>query len=156
MGFFVVCMLKEAKTIVSDKVVKVLLTDCFQFHDIFDLATNNQFESLGDIQVFLRKPPEKWVYVEEGLQGDVSMLFELNFTHIKFILEATETRVQERPNAFDFIMETSQRICLPEKKKKVGPAKNYFIMILLDYFKVNQLGGKMEHITLLERISLNV
>ncbi|CAG8745957.1 11526_t:CDS:2, partial [Rhizophagus irregularis] len=54
-------------------------------------------------------PPEKWVYVEEGLQGDVSMLFELNFTHIKFILEATETTVQERPNAIDLIMNISQQ-----------------------------------------------
>ena len=120
MGFFVVCVLKEAKTIVSDKVVKVLLTDCFQFRDIFDLAINNQFECLGNTEVFLRKPPEKWVYVEDGLEGDISMLFELNFTHIKFILEAEvmETRVQERPNAFNMIMETSQHIHLPEQKKE--------------------------------------
>ncbi|CAG8754931.1 1200_t:CDS:2 [Rhizophagus irregularis] len=68
MGFFVVCVLKEAKTIISDKIVKVLLTDCCQFHNVFNIATNNQFENLGGIQVFLRKPPEKWVYVEEGLQ----------------------------------------------------------------------------------------
>ncbi|UZO20502.1 uncharacterized protein OCT59_012925 [Rhizophagus irregularis] len=118
MGFFVVCVLKEAKTIISDKIVKVLLTDCCQFHNVFNIATNNQFENLGGIQVFLRKPPEKWVYVEEGLQSDISMLFELNFTHIKFILEATETTVQKRPNAFDLIMNISQRICLPEQKKE--------------------------------------
>ncbi|CAI2177453.1 648_t:CDS:2 [Funneliformis geosporum] len=75
MGFFVVCVLKEAKTIVSDKIVK---------------------------------PPEKWVYVEEGLQGDILMLFKLSFTHIKFVLEATGIIIQERPNAFDLIMEISQ------------------------------------------------
>ncbi|CAG8680151.1 2637_t:CDS:2 [Rhizophagus irregularis] len=67
MGFFVVCVLKEAKTVISDKVVKVSPTDSFQFHDIFNAATNEQFESYG-VQVFLRKPPEKWVYVEEGLE----------------------------------------------------------------------------------------
>ena len=156
MSFFVVCVLKEAKTIVSDKVVKVLSTDCFQFHDIFDLTTNNQFESLGGVQVFLRRPPEKWVYVEEGLQGDVSIIFELNFTYIKFILEVTETIVQEKPNAFDFIIEISQHICLSEKKKKVKPTKNYFTMTLFNYFKVNQLDEKMEHIILLKRVSLNV
>ena len=49
MNFFVICMLKEAKTIVSDKVVKMLLKDCFQFYNIFDLMTNNQFESLRDV-----------------------------------------------------------------------------------------------------------
>ncbi|CAG8645277.1 828_t:CDS:2 [Cetraspora pellucida] len=41
------------------------------------------------------KPPEKWVYVEEGLQGDVSMLFELNFTYIKFVLDVAETSIQK-------------------------------------------------------------
>jgi hypothetical protein len=142
MGFFVVCVLKEAKTIVSDKVVKVLSTDCFQFHDIFDLTTNNQFESLGGVQVFLRKPPEKWVYVEEGLQGDVSMIFELNFTHIKFVLEATETIVQERPNAFDFIMETSQRICLPEKKKEGGTRQELLYNDIIRLFQSKSVGWK--------------
>ncbi|CAI2189661.1 15660_t:CDS:1, partial [Funneliformis geosporum] len=69
--------------------------------------TNNQFESLRSIQVFLRKPPKKWVYVEKELQSDISMLFELGFTHFKFALEATGTIIQERPNAFDLIMEIS-------------------------------------------------
>src|SRR5581483_805065 len=142
MGFFVICVLKEAKTIVSDKVVKVLLEDCFQFHDIFDLATNNQFESLGGVQVFLRKPPEKWVYVEEGLQGDVSMIFELNFTHIKFVLEATETsRIQERPNAFDLIMETSHRICLPELKKE-GTRQELLYNDIIRLFRSKSVGWK--------------
>ncbi len=61
---------------------------------------------------------KKWIYIEEGLQGDVSILFELNFTYIKFVLEVTETQVQEKPNVFDFIIETSQHICLPEQKKE--------------------------------------
>uniref|UniRef100_U9T4T2 Uncharacterized protein n=1 Tax=Rhizophagus irregularis (strain DAOM 181602 / DAOM 197198 / MUCL 43194) TaxID=747089 RepID=U9T4T2_RHIID len=119
MGFFVVCVLKEAKTVISDKVVKVSPTDSFQFHDIFNAATNEQFESYG-VQVFLRKPPEKWVYVEEGLEGDISMLFELKFTHIKFVLEATEASVQEPqgPNAFDLLMRNSQLVCLPEQRKE--------------------------------------
>lgn len=140
MGFFVVCVLKEAKSIISDKIVKVLLTDCCQFHSVFNTATNNQFENIGGIQVFLRKPPEKWVYVEEGLQGDVSMLFELNFTHIKFILEATETTVQKRPNAFDLIMNIS---VFQTRKRKIL-ARIYFIITSLNYFEVKWLDGKME------------
>ena len=133
--------LKEAKTIVSDKIVKVLLTDCCQFHNMFNIATNNQFKNLGGIQVFLRKPPEKWVYVEEGLQGDVSMLFELNFTHIKFILEATETAVQERPNAFDLIMSISQRICLPEQKKE-DTLKDLLYNNIIKLFRSKMVGWR--------------
>ncbi|PKC07009.1 hypothetical protein RhiirA5_418782 [Rhizophagus irregularis] len=140
-NFFVVCVLKEAKTIVSDKIVKVLLTDCYQFHNVFNIATNNQFENLGGIQVFLKKPPEKWVYVEEGLQGDVSMLFELNFTHIKFILEATKTTVQERPNAIDLIMNISQRICLPEQKKE-DTRKDLLYNNIIKLFRSKMVGWR--------------
>ncbi|PKY55858.1 hypothetical protein RhiirA4_475649 [Rhizophagus irregularis] len=116
MSFFIVCVLKEAKTIIPDKVVKVTLADSFH---IFNAATKEQFESYG-IQVFLRKPPEKWVYVEEGLNGDIKMLFELKFTHIKFVLEVTEASDQEPqgPNAFDLLMRNSQCVCLPEQKKE--------------------------------------
>ncbi len=114
MSFFVVCVLKEAKTIVSDKVVKVSLTDSLQFHDVFNAATNDQFESWESVQVFLRKPPEKWVYVEEGLQGDVTMLFELKFTHIKFVLEVVESSIQiplhQGPDALNILMASSQRV----------------------------------------------
>ncbi|CAG8604645.1 19131_t:CDS:2, partial [Racocetra fulgida] len=74
------------------------------------------------VRVFLRKPPEKWVYVEEGLQGDVSILFELNFTHIKFVLDVAETSIQKSfhqgPNAFDLLMKNSQNTQLPELKKE--------------------------------------
>src|ERR1044071_795346 len=120
MSFFIVCVFKEAKTIISDKVIKVSSTDNLQFHNIFNTVTSDQFESCGvHVQVFLRKPPEKWVYVEEGLQGDTMMLFELKFTHIKFVLEVTEANIQESgPNAFNLLMESSQHICLPEQKKE--------------------------------------
>ncbi|CAG8741374.1 16722_t:CDS:1, partial [Funneliformis caledonium] len=68
---------------------------------------SNQFESCS-IQVFLRKPSEKWVYVEEGLQGDTIMLFKLKFTYIKFILETTEVNIQKPgPNAFNLLMKNS-------------------------------------------------
>uniref|UniRef100_U9SQY5 Uncharacterized protein n=1 Tax=Rhizophagus irregularis (strain DAOM 181602 / DAOM 197198 / MUCL 43194) TaxID=747089 RepID=U9SQY5_RHIID len=60
------CVLKEAKTIVSDKIVK--------------------FKNLGGIQVFLRKPPEKWVYVEEGLQGDTNLLTKSFYQVLPFRL----------------------------------------------------------------------
>ena len=56
MGFFVICVLKEAKTIVLDKIVKVLLTDCFQFHDIFDLATNNQCIKVPNLPIHRLEP----------------------------------------------------------------------------------------------------
>ncbi|CAI2184763.1 12291_t:CDS:1, partial [Funneliformis geosporum] len=52
MDFFVICVLKEAKTIISDKIVKVSLVslaESFQFHDIFNVATNEQFENY-DVQ----------------------------------------------------------------------------------------------------------
>ncbi|CAG8481561.1 12431_t:CDS:1, partial [Racocetra persica] len=51
------------------------------------MTTNDQFEDCI-VRVFLRKPPKNWIYIEEELEGDISMLFELNFTHIKFVLEA--------------------------------------------------------------------
>ncbi|CAG8502059.1 8838_t:CDS:2, partial [Racocetra persica] len=96
-------------------------TESPRFYNIFSVTTNDQFEDCI-VQVFLRKPPENWVYIEEGLEGDILMLFELNFTHIKFVLEAVETSVQEsfcqNLNAFDLLMKNSQNIHLPELKKE--------------------------------------
>ncbi|GBC04424.1 hypothetical protein RclHR1_05680009 [Rhizophagus clarus] len=119
MNFFVMCILKETKTIISDKIIKVLLANSFQLHNVFNAATNEQFESYG-IQMFLRKPSKKWVYVEKGLKGDIKMLFELKFTHIKFVLKATESSDQELqgPNTFDLLMRNSQHVCLLEQKKE--------------------------------------
>ncbi|CAG8605100.1 7312_t:CDS:1, partial [Scutellospora calospora] len=121
MGFFVVCILRGTKTIIPDKVVNVLLTEHTLFNNVFNATTNDQFEDCI-VRVFLRKPPEKWVYVEERLQGDVSMLFELNFTHIKFVLDVAETSIQKSshqgPNAFDLLMKNSQNTQLPELKKE--------------------------------------
>ncbi|CAG8448841.1 5176_t:CDS:2, partial [Scutellospora calospora] len=44
MVFFVVCVLRGTKTIIPDKVIKVLHTESSQFYDIFNIITNNQFE----------------------------------------------------------------------------------------------------------------
>ncbi|GBC03425.1 hypothetical protein RclHR1_05110008 [Rhizophagus clarus] len=89
------CALKETKTIISDKVIKVSLVDSLH---VFNAVTNEQFESCG-VQVFLRKPPEKWVYVEEGLK------------------ESSDQEPQG-PNAFDLLMRNSQHVYLPEQKKE--------------------------------------
>ncbi|CAG8744019.1 10655_t:CDS:2, partial [Dentiscutata erythropus] len=102
MGFFVVCVVRETKTIIPDKVVKVLQTETSQFYEIFDTATNDQFEDCV-VRVFLRKPPENWVYVEEGLE------------------DIAETSIQEshqNSNAFELLMKNSQNIHLPELKKE--------------------------------------
>ncbi|CAG8755590.1 14608_t:CDS:2, partial [Rhizophagus irregularis] len=113
--------------------------------------TNNQFKNLGGIQVFLRKLPKKWIYVEEELQGDISMLFELNFTHIKFILEATETTVQERPDAFDLIINISQHICFLEQKKE-DTCKNLLYNNIIKLFQNSHHTKFAERSLLLEEL----
>ncbi|CAG8595160.1 6140_t:CDS:2, partial [Racocetra persica] len=82
MGFFVVYVVRETKTIIPDKVVKVLHTESSQFYDILDATTNDQFEDCV-VQVFLRKPPENWVYVEEGLEDQYYNLFYDTGKHTK-------------------------------------------------------------------------
>ncbi|PKC12150.1 hypothetical protein RhiirA5_412218 [Rhizophagus irregularis] len=114
-------------------------------------STNNQFKNLGGIQVFLRKLPKKWIYVEEELQGDISMLFELNFTHIKFILEATETTVQERPDAFDLIINISQHICFLEQKKE-DTRKNLLYNNIIKLFQNSHHTKFAERSLLLEEL----
>uniref|UniRef100_U9SWB3 Uncharacterized protein n=1 Tax=Rhizophagus irregularis (strain DAOM 181602 / DAOM 197198 / MUCL 43194) TaxID=747089 RepID=U9SWB3_RHIID len=118
---------------------------------MFNIATNNQFKNLGGIQVFLRKLPKKWIYVEEELQGDISMLFELNFTHIKFILEATETTVQERPDAFDLIINISQHICFLEQKKE-DTCKNLLYNNIIKLFQNSHHTKFAERSLLLEEL----
>ncbi|PKY16061.1 hypothetical protein RhiirB3_428379 [Rhizophagus irregularis] len=118
---------------------------------MFNIATNNQFKNLGGIQVFLRKLPKKWIYVEEELQGDISMLFELNFTHIKFILEATETTVQERPDVFDLIINISQYICFLEQKKE-DTRKNLLYNNIIKLFQNSHHTKFAERSLLLEEL----
>ncbi|CAG8582105.1 15847_t:CDS:10, partial [Gigaspora rosea] len=44
----------------------------FEYYDIFDATTNDQFEDCV-VRVFLKRSPENWVYIKEGLEAETSV-----------------------------------------------------------------------------------
>ncbi|CAG8759393.1 10233_t:CDS:1, partial [Rhizophagus irregularis] len=76
------------KNIIEQKIVKVD-SDTTTFNEIYEAIAKDMFYR-RNIQVYIGKIDNKWVFVEEGLRDELSLMLELELKYIKFIVQPKE------------------------------------------------------------------
>ncbi|PKY33751.1 hypothetical protein RhiirB3_395051, partial [Rhizophagus irregularis] len=88
MPHFFVNINEDQKNIIEQKIVKVD-SDTTTFNEIYEAIAKDMFYR-RNIQVYIGKIDNKWVFVEEGLRDELSLMLELELKHIKFIVQPKE------------------------------------------------------------------
>ena len=133
---------ESIKCILSEHVVSIEPANN-QFSDLFEAITFGQYID-RKVQVFIRREKtESWREVNNGLKGDLEMMFILGLIQVKFcLIENTNTEMpvsapNNEPNAFNILMNNSRKLLLPQYAMVVTD----FSMISLSFFSLKELVG---------------
>src|ERR1043166_6251852 len=88
MSHFFVSIDKGQKNIISPKIVKID-SDTNTFREVYDAITKDLF-SVENVYVYVGKIDNKWFYVEEGLNDELSLMSELELKYIRFVIQPEE------------------------------------------------------------------
>ncbi len=126
MPHFFVSVNEGQKNIISQKIIRIdSNTDTFK--EVYDAITKDLF-SMRDVHVYVGKIDNKWIYVEEGLYDELSLMSELELKYIRFIIQPEEDngesssrnqRIQQNQiNIFDTMMERAHQPYFPMQKRE--------------------------------------
>src|SRR2546421_3584379 len=126
MSHFFVSIDKGQKNIISQKIVKID-SDTNTFREMYDAITKDLF-FVENVYVYVGKIDNKWFYVEEGLNDELSLMSELELKYIRFIIQPEEdtgesiTRSREtqqnQTNIFNTMMERAREPYFPMLKRE--------------------------------------
>jgi hypothetical protein len=76
------------KNNISQKIIKVD-SNTTTFNEIYEAITKDLFYR-QNVQVYVGKIDNKWIYVEEGLRDELFLMSELELKYIRFIIKSEE------------------------------------------------------------------
>ncbi|CAG8607329.1 5784_t:CDS:2, partial [Gigaspora rosea] len=118
MLYLLVQVNKGVKCVIPERIMSIESTSTF--FDLFNLTTMGQYDD-REVKVSIRREKsEGWKEVDKGLDGDLKMLEVLGFMQVKFCLVFdtnldTTVSTQNRPDAFDILMNNSRQLLLPQR-----------------------------------------
>ncbi|UZO24416.1 uncharacterized protein OCT59_016718 [Rhizophagus irregularis] len=87
-----------------------------------------QLQKIYFLHVYVGKIDNKWIYVEEGLYDELSLMLELESKHIRFIIQPEEDNgesssrnqvvQQNKINIFDTMMERARQPYFSMQKRE--------------------------------------
>ena len=126
MPHFFVSVDEAQKNIISQKIIKVE-SNTTTFNEIYEAITKDLFYR-QNVQVYVGKIDNKWIYVEEGLRDELSLMSELGLKYIRFIIKPEENSGESssmgqgtqrnQTNVFQRMMEKAHQPYFPMLKKE--------------------------------------